>query len=50
MPNQIQNITKSEKFIIRVIDIFIINYIIVGIIITNDILYLMLYITIAFVI
>ena len=48
--NQIQNITKSEKIIIRVIDIFIINYIIAIIIIINDILYLMLYITIAFVI
>ena len=43
-----QNITKSEQFIIRVIDIFLINYIIVVIILSNTILYLMVYIGVAF--
>ena len=43
-----QNITKSEQFIIRVIDIFLINYIIVVIILSNTILYLMVCIGVAF--
>ena len=43
-----QNITKSEQFIIRVIDIFLINYIIVVIILSNTILYLMVCIGFAF--
>ena len=43
-----QNITKSEQFIIRVIDICLINYIIVVIILSNTILYLMVCIGVAF--
>ena len=43
-----QNITKFEQFIIRVIDIFLINYIIVVIILSNTILYLMVCIGVAF--
>ena len=43
-----QNITKSEQFIIRVIYIFLINYIIVVIILSNTILYLMVCIGVAF--
>ena len=43
-----KNITKSEQFIIRVIDIFLINYIIVVIILSNTILYLMVCIGVAF--
>ena len=43
-----QNITKSEQFIIRVIYICLINYIIVVIILSNTILYLMVCIGVAF--
>ena len=47
---QIKNINKFKQFIIRVIDILIINYVIIIIIIRNDILYLMVYIAVAFVV
>ena len=48
--NQIQNFKKFKQFIIRVIDILIVNYVIILIIISNDILYLMVYIAVAFVV
>ena len=44
--NQIQNINKLKEFIIRVIDILIVNYVIIS----NITLYLMVYIAVRFVV